>query len=124
MSRVFVIQNQQKMNDTGDLIAKFDLSSAEKYGELVYLLSPTARPFSSEHVIGVLHEKLRDFGDDDYLLLIGNPCLIGFAVAIASDANNGHVRLLQWSGTHRSYIDVEANLREESPKKDGIRTCI
>jgi hypothetical protein len=112
MGNVYIIQNQQRMNErTGALEAKFDLTSAEKFGQTVHLLSPTARPFSSEHVIGVLREKLASFGDDDHLLLIGNPCLIGFAVAIAADFNDGRVKVLQWSGTNREYISVSADLQ-------------
>jgi len=111
MARVFIIQNQHRLNDrSGNLEPKFDFSSAEKYGTLSYLLSPTARPFQSEHVISQLKEKLIDFRDDDALLLIGNPCLIGFAVAIASWANGGRVRVLQWDGRRREYVIVEALL--------------
>lgn len=109
---VYVIQRQQKFNEsTGQLESKFDLSTAEDFGLIIYLLSPTARPFSSEHVISELHEKLQYFTNHDYLLLIGNPCLIGFAVAIAARYNEGYVRVLQWSGTERKYLCIEANLR-------------
>ncbi len=110
-SRVFVIQDQQQKNEEGILESKFDLSSAERFGKLVYLLSPTARPFSPEHVVEALHEKLQDYSDIDHLLLVGNPCIIGFAVAVASDVNKGRVNVLQWSGKNRDYISVRANLR-------------
>lgn len=109
--RVFVVQNQHRLNDrSGNLEPKFDFSSAERYGELIYLLSPTARPFSPEHVISQLKDKLIDFRDEDCLLLIGNPCLIGFAVAVASWANEGRVRVLQWDGRRREYVLVESRL--------------
>lgn len=108
---VFVIQNQHQMGAAGALVPKFDLSPAEKYGELSFLLSPTARPFSSEHVIGQLRDKLHSFCNDDYLLLVGNPCLIGFAVAIAADYNDGMVKILQWSGVEQRYIAIEADLK-------------
>jgi hypothetical protein len=117
MSRVFVIQNQHRMNN-GTLQPKFDLQPAEKFGELHYLLSPTARPFSSEHVIGELRDKLRDITCEDYLLLIGNPILIGFAVAIASWITGGKIKVLQWDGKLRAYIAVTADLRfQDSPWK-------
>lgn len=115
MGKVYVVQNQHRMNaKTGTLEPKFNFSSAEKYGEISYLLSPSARPFSPEHVISELHDKLRDFRDDDYLLLIGNPCLIGFAVAVASDINSGHVKVLQWNGSKGEYIAIEANLDRDA----------
>ena len=115
MKKVFVVQNQLRMNHrTGELEPKYRFDSAKEYGELIYLLSPTARPFSPGHVISVLTEKLEDYDNDDSLLLVGNPVLIGFAVAIAADFNGGRVRCLQWSGTDRRYIAIEANLYEES----------
>lgn len=109
---VYVVQNQKHLNDrSGALEPKFDLSTAAKYGPLVDLLSPTARPFSPAHVIGVLREKLGAFSDTDYLLLIGNPALIGFTVAIAAEANEGRVKLLQWDGRKKEYVPIVADLR-------------
>jgi len=110
MSRVFVVQNQHRWDrERQTFIPKFDLTPAAEYGELVYLLSPTAAPFTPDPVLGELRDKLADFNDGDYLLLVGNPMLIGFATAIAASANNGHVNLLQWSGKDRRYIAVEAS---------------
>lgn len=126
-SRVFVVQIAQKLSqDRSRFEPKFDVRRAELYGRIVELLSPTARPFSSEHCVGVLREKLADFSDDDYLLLIGNPALIGFATAIASAANNGRVKLLQWSGAHKKYLPIEADLSpgqigDASPGVRGAR---
>ena len=112
MSRVFVVQSSMRRSvRSGDLVPKFDLSPAEEYGELFELLSPSARPFESDHVISQLHDGLATYCSDDYLLLIGNPCLIGFAVAIASDVNDGHVKALQWNGKERRYITVSADLK-------------
>lgn len=107
MSRVYVVQNQHRWSrQEQGFEPKFDLSPAEQFGELVYLLSPTAAPFRPEPVIQELKEKLRDFTSDDHLLLVGNPCLIGFAVAIAAQYNSGSVSLLQWSGKDGRYIQV------------------
>jgi hypothetical protein len=115
MSHVYVVQNQHRMDDrTGNLEPKFDMSSAAKYGELVYLLSPTARPFSPIPLIKQLRDKLSKFNSEDHLLLIGNPCLIGFAVGIAAEMNNGRVNVLQWDGRRREYISVMANLRPQT----------
>lgn len=109
MNRVFVVQNQHRWNrQTEQFEPKFDLTPAEDYGELVYLLSPTAAPFNPEPILEELREKLVDFDDGDFLLLVGNPVLIGFSVAIAAARNDGHVNLLQWSGKDRRYISVDA----------------
>lgn len=110
MPRVFVVQKQLRMDDQGQLVPKFDLSTAEQYGDIIYLLSPTASPFNPASIVPELNEKLEDFNSGDSLLLVGNPCLIGWSTAIAASQNDGFVRLLQWSGQSRSYIVVEADL--------------
>lgn len=107
-SRVFVVQNQHKW-DGNSFVPKFDLTSAAEYGELIYLLTPTAAPFNSKPIIEELREKLIDFSNDDHLLLIGNPALIGFSVAIAAESNGGAISLLQWSGKERRYVRIQAD---------------
>ncbi len=111
MSRVFVVQRQHKYDPaTTNLVPKYDLSSAAQYGELVYLLSPTAGPFNTASIVTELREKLRDYTSEDYLLLIGNPCLIGWTVALAAHCNGGAVNLLQWSGKEQRYLPIVAQL--------------
>jgi len=108
---VFVVQNQRRLDRAKNAyVPKFDLNPALEYGKLVYLLSPTAKPFEPEPVIDELHEKLGNYDDDDYLLLVGNPMLIGWAVAIAGEYNYGRVRTLQWSGKDNRYLSVNAQL--------------
>lgn len=111
LPRVFVVQKQMRWSaEKKDLVPKFDLSTAEEYGKLEFLLSPSAAPFNSEPIIAELKEKLKTYSDNDYLLLIGNPALIGFVVAIASQINNGNVKLLQYSGKDRRYILIHGLL--------------
>jgi hypothetical protein len=111
MAKVYVVQLQHRFDrERGELVPKFDLSPAEQHGELVYLLSPTAAPWTPEKIIPELRHKLRDFTDDDHLLLVGNPVLIGWAVAVASHWNEGRVACLQWSGKDKRYTRIEARL--------------
>lgn len=113
--RVFVVQKQYRQEGV-NLVPKFDLASAEKFGELHYLLSPTAAPFNSEAVIAELQQKLSGFrGNMDYLLLVGNPCFIGWTTAVAVKAGGGHLQLLQWSSRKMEYVCVEAHIAQESP---------
>ncbi len=106
---IYVIQNQHRWDEEkAEYVPRFDLAPARIYGNLKSLLTPTAAPFMSKGVIKELHEKLEHFTDDDYLLLIGNPALIGFAVAIAAFYNEGRVALLQWSGKDQNYIPIRA----------------
>lgn len=107
---VFVVQQQMKFDQAkGELVPRFtSISKAEKWGKIVYLLSPSAHPFNPELVLGDLHEKLSEFSDDDHLLLIGNPGLIGMATVIAAFYNKGRVKFLQWSGRHNEYTEIKA----------------
>lgn len=109
MSRVFVVQRHAIHNaKTGQMVDRFDLSPAEKFGELHFLLSPISVPTNPEEAIRKMRENLHNFSDKDYLLLIGNPCFIGWATAIAADINEGKVKLLQWNGKHKKYHVVES----------------
>ncbi len=109
---VYIVQQQMRYDASKrELVPRFpSIHKAEQYGELVYLLSPSAHPFSPELVLGDLHSKLKDFGDNDHLLLIGNPGLIGMATAIAAHYNDGAVKLLQWSGRHEEYTVIDAEM--------------
>ena len=116
---VYVVQDQRRYDkDTGKYVNKFNLTSAEEHGELKYLLTPTASPFHPETLMPELWDRLKDFSDADALLLIGNPILIGWATAIAADANNGHVTLLQWHGRDRKYIPVTAQVFDVDGQAD------
>jgi hypothetical protein len=105
---VYVVQNPHRTDKRkGALTPKFDLSPAEKFGDLIYLLSPLQVPNDPREIIGELQEKLSKFSDEDYLLLIGNPCFIGWATAVAAATNNGRVRMLQYNGKRRRYYVIK-----------------
>ena len=73
------------------------------------MLSPTAAPWSMDKLLPELREKLQHFDDGDYLLLVGNPALIGVVVAVASEYN-GKIQMLQWHGREKRYIPIVADL--------------
>lgn len=109
---VFAVQQQMRFDQVRkELVPRFtSINKAERWGQIVYLLSPSAHPFNPDLVLGDMHERLSDFSDDDHLLLIGNPGLIGMATTIAAWYNNGSVKLLQWSGRHNEYTEIVAKI--------------
>ena len=87
--------------------------SAEKYGELELLLPEGSQiVLSSGPTVKRLTHKLRNFSDDDYLLLIGDPSAIGIACAIAATNNRGRFKCLKWDKREFKYYPVEVNLYE------------
>lgn len=115
MSKVYVVQNQHRWDSQKqELVPKFDLKKAEQYGDIEFLLSPKAKPFQPAAVIAELREGLRYYRSEDYLLLIGNPCLIGWAVALAAERADGRVNLLQWNGSEQRYLPIRSTLKQPS----------
>lgn len=116
MSKVYAVTNPHKLNKRNELVPSWpDLRlQAEEYGEVEFLLSPNAAPWAPAKIIVELYEKLRGFrGDKDYLLLIGNPILIGLTCAVAARITGGRARMLQWNGRDMKYIPVEAVIWED-----------
>ena len=65
MSKVYVVQNHASYDkSSGLMVPRFDLSPAEEFGELVFLLSPINTPSKAEKAIEELKRKLKDFSDD------------------------------------------------------------
>jgi hypothetical protein len=105
---VYIVQDQKEVDvNTGQLTNKFDFSPAKEYGDLEYILPSGASPFNIDPAITKLFDGLVDFSSEDYLLLTGNPVLLGLAVTVACSYTNGNVKLLQWSGAKRKYIPIK-----------------
>lgn len=110
MKKVYIVQQQLRLNDDlQQLEPKFDFSKAKEYGELVVLLGPNTSPFHAHSLVIELKEKLKHITPNDYLLLTGNPVLIGLVVAIAADYAL-KVNFLQWSGKDQKYIPITAEI--------------
>jgi len=97
--------------ETGRTEPRFPtISKAERFGDIHYCLSPNEHPFNLEPVLGHLHGALSGFSDEDYLILVGNPVLLGLATAIASHYNDGKVKFLQWSAKESNYVLLPAEI--------------
>ena len=66
---------------------------------------------SPEKTVMQIKRKLSGFNDDDYLLALGDPAIIGISFAIASNLNHGRVNLLKWDRQEKIYYDVRISLR-------------
>jgi hypothetical protein len=91
-----------------------NLLPAAKYGEISVLLpSDFQVGFSAGQVTNHLDVKLSNFSDTDYLVLIGDPVIIGIATAVAAKWNKGKVKLLKWDKQEKMYYVVSINLYEK-----------
>lgn len=117
---VYVVQDPtHKDPDTGQIGPKFDLTPALEYGPLSFLLKPRANPLRyTDTIVRDLWKGLRDFTPEDHLLLLGNPCLIGMAVAVAVEMTGGPITMLQWSGKEKRYLPVRANIYNRVLEKE------
>ena len=93
---------------------KINIMSASKYGKFKFLLPEFSQIiFSPGPLIFKLRSLLKDYRIEDYLLLTGDPAIIGVACSIVSDMTNGKYSLLKWDKQDRIYYPIKINLHEK-----------
>ena len=108
---VYVIQ---EIPGTASGNPKINIMGASKYGEFKFLLPELSQMiFSPGPLIFKLRNLLKNFTSEDYLLLTGDPAIIGVACSIVSDMTNGKYNLLKWDKQERQYYPIEINLYEK-----------
>ena len=113
---VYVIQ---EIPGTQSGSPKINIMGAAKYGEFKFLLPEFSQIiFSPGPLIFKLRKSLKDFTTEDYLLLTGDPAIIGVACSIVSDMTNGKYNLLKWDKQERQYYSIEINLYEKGKIDD------
>ena len=113
---VFVIQ---EIAGTRHGAPKINIIGATKYGKFKFLLPELSQIiFSPGPLIFRLREKLKYYREVDYLLLTGDPAIIGVACSIVSDITNGKYKLLKWDKQERKYYPIEINLHEKGNKDE------
>ena len=98
---------------------KYNIIGAQKFGKLKVLLKEDTQIIMSPGpIIFKLRRLLKDYTSDDYLLLSGDPSVIGIACSIVSDINNGKFNLLKWDRQEQMYYPLEINLHEKGKIDD------
>jgi len=99
---------------------KINIMGASKYGEFKFLLPEFSQIiFSPGPLIFKLRKSLEDYNPEDYLLLTGDPAIIGVACSIVSDMTNGKYNLLKWDKQERKYYPITINLYEKGKIDDN-----
>ena len=102
MSKVYVVQEPPP---------GVNIIAAKEYGELVFLYPLISNVFYKEkEIVDSFRAKLLMFNDNDFLLPIGDPALIGVATNIAACANEGRVRFLKWDRQEKMYYTWKVNM--------------
>ena len=90
---------------------KFDITPALKYGEIKVMHNRLAQmQFSPGPLIFEIRQSLKEFTNDDYLLLYGDPALIGVVCSVVSDITNGKYKILKWDRRQSTYYPIEINI--------------
>ena len=96
---------------------KINIMGAASYstsGKFNFLLPEFSQMiFSPGPLIFKLRKGLHNYRPKDYLLLTGDPAIIGVACSIVSDITNGKYQLLKWDKQERKYYSININLHEK-----------
>ena len=99
---------------------KINIVGAAEYGKIKFLLPELSQiMWSPGPLIFELRKKLKNYTPDDYLLLVGDPAIIGVACSIVSDITNGKYKLIKWDKQERRYYPIEINLYEKGEIDDN-----
>ena len=108
---VYVIQ---EIPGTQEGRPKINIMGAASYGKFKFLLPELSQIiFSPGPLIFKLRKELANYKKQDYLLLTGDPAIIGVACSIVSDITNDKYKLLKWDKQERKYYTIEIDLYEK-----------
>ena len=111
MSEKSIVYVIQEVPGTREGRPKINILGAKKYGEIKMLLKEDSQIiFSPGPIVFKLKKLLKDFSQDDYLLLTGDPAIIGVACSVVSDLTGGQYKLLKWDKQERLYYPIELNI--------------
>ena len=118
--KVYVIQEIAGSTDGRPKINIMGAASYSSSGKFNFLLPEFSQMiFSSGPLIYKLRQGLKNFKVEDYLLLPGDPAIIGVACSIVSDITNGKYNVLKWDKQERKYYPIEINLYEKGEIDDN-----
>jgi hypothetical protein len=111
--RVYVVQDPEGK----------EIADARSFGTIRVIL--TGRESTSQ-AITVLQSTLKDFQEQDFLLLVGRSINMGLAVHLALTQTGGVLNLLVWHREHWAYTKETINIKEQngdwSPSNQSVNT--
>lgn len=102
---------QSKVFVTED--TRHNLSRATEFGDVVILENDDFPQFrDGRAILERITRNLQEFqANDDYLLLVGDPVLIGLCCAILANLGHKLIKVLKWDNQSRCYLPINLPLR-------------
>ena len=108
-----VVYLLQEVPGTKIGMPKYNIIGAQKFGKIEVLLREETQIVRSPGpIMYQLRRLLKNFSDKDYLLLSGDPKVIGLSIALACDINNGKYTTLTWDRQEKMYYPTKFNIHE------------
>ena len=118
--KVYVIQEIAGTKAGKPKINIIGASTYSSTGKFNFLLPEFSQMiFTPGPLIYKLRQGLKEYKSRDYLLLTGDPAIIGVACSIVSDITGGKFKLLKWDKQERKYYPIEINLYEKGEIDDN-----
>ena len=119
MTKESIVYVLQELPGTSVGRPKYNIMGAQKYGKLKVLLPEHSQIILSPGpLIFKLRKLLDKYTEKYYLLLTGDPAIIGVACSIVAEKTNGKFNLLKWDRQEKMYYPIEINIYEKGKIED------
>lgn len=109
MARVFLPQLTERFDRASERMKPVhDVSAAAQYGQLVEVLDPADDALLVARITPKIREALKDFGERDYLLAVGDPTVIAICAGLILRRRKT-LKMLKWDRKMGLYISLELN---------------
>ena len=109
--KVYLIQ---EIPGTYKLEPKYNVLGAQKYGEIITMLPEFSQLILSPGPLIIkLRTLLKNYTSQDFLLLSGDPAIIGVVCSIVCEMTNGKYKLLKWDRQEKTYYPIEINIHQK-----------
>jgi hypothetical protein len=111
-SKVYIVQDVMRKHLDGT-IRSLDYSKAKRFGEVIFLFEGQKQVvMSPQPTIRKLKSMLKNITDTDYILLVGDPALIGLTTSVVSYILNGRYNMLKYDRLERDYFPIRVDINE------------
>jgi hypothetical protein len=108
--RVFIPQIIKRFDrDTRRLVEMYDFTPAQQFGQLEVVLDDGDDPNLISRMTHKVRSRLATFTHEDYLIAVGDPCLIATCAGVIL-RRSPTLKMLKWVRELKTYIQTEIDL--------------